>query len=173
VRSWLLIGPVGWLLGVVIATAGSLYTVDQVGRGLLDRPAYRISVAVVSRQFPQVRYDRPPATTHSASASSAPAMRSAAMFPARRARQHPTASPGRVIATPAGSAEAVCEHGAAYLIYEVPRQGFSIRDLRRGPASMASVTFMNSTGGLILRVICTANRWYPLMHVSPLSRAGG
>jgi hypothetical protein len=166
VRSWLLIGPAGWLLGVVIATAGSLYTVDQLGRGLLDRPAQGVSVAIVSKQFPQ-------ATTHSTRAYSAPAMRSAAMVPARRARQHPSASQGRVIATPGGSAEAVCEHGAAYLVYEVPRQGFSIRDLRRGPASTASVTFMNSTGGLILRVICAATRWYPLTHVSLLSRGGG
>ena len=151
-RSWLLIGPACWLLGVAIATAGSLYTVGQLGRGLLSRPAYRVSVAIVTR-------------------SPAPAMRAAAMLPVRRRQQRP-ARPGTAVETTGGTAEAACERGAAYLLYEIPRQGFGIRDLRPGPASTASVTFRNSTGWLVLRVTCTVGG-YPAEHVSRLRPVGG
>jgi hypothetical protein len=177
VRSWFLIALAGWLLGVVVATAGSLYAVDQLGRGLLGRPAYGVSLAEVSSQLPGMSsgHRTPPSTTPPSTRSPSPpsgaAMR-AAMVPARPLRQRSSIGQVRTINTAGGTAEARCEHGLAYLIYEMPRQGFSARDRRPGPASAASVTFENSTGGLVLRVTC-ASAGYPVGHVAPVRPAGG
>jgi hypothetical protein len=175
VRSWLLIGLAGWLVGTVVATAGSMYAIDQLGRGLLDRPASRVSIALVNSELARASSEHPvPPPTHSPGTSSAtsPAPRAAAVVPATRARPRPPASQGRLIDTAGGTAAVACGRGGARLLYAIPRQGFSVRDPQWGPSFEASVTFSNTTGWLVLRVVCT-EAGYPLKRLSTFGEAAG
>ena len=180
-RSRLLIGVTGWLLGAVTATAGSLYAVDQLGEGLLAQHTKRVSVAMVNRELAQEGSERPtppatrppsPSPSQSPSASSAASTRAARTVPGAQPQRHPPASTTRVLDTAGGQAEAECKQGDAYLVYWSPGQGYDIHDLRRGPAPVASVTFTNASGGVVLRVTC-ASSGNPVKHVSAFSRGGG
>lgn len=178
--SRLLIGASGWLLGAVTATAGSLYAVDQLGQGLIAQHSKRVSVAMVNRELAQENRERPAAGSTPSAHSSPSASASASSRPVRKAGQAPgtrshrlrTPSTTRVLNSAGGQVEAACKQGDAYLVYEIPGQGFDIHDLRPGPAAGASVAFTSSTGGVQLKVTCSSTG-IPVEHVSSLSWGGG
>ncbi len=184
-RSRLLIGVTGWLLGAVTATAGSLYAVDQLGQGLLAQHSKRVSVAMVNSELAQENSERPaPSATHSPSPSpspspssgSGPGTRAARTVPGtqpqRRTPAGPPPSTTRLLDSAGGQAEAACKQGEAYLVYVSPGQGYDFHDLNSGPAREASVTFTNDSGGVVLRVTCSSSG-DPVKHVSAFSWGGG
>lgn len=162
-RSRLLIAATGWLLGAVTATVGSLFAVDQLGQGLLAQHTKRVSVAMVNRELAQENSERPgaAATIRGQSPSPSPSASGSHGVRASRTvhgtRRHDPPGPGRVLNTAGGQAEARCEAGGAYLVFASPGQGYDLNDLHRGPAQVASVTFTNSSGGVVLRVTCTSS----------------
>ena len=169
-RSRLLIGATGWLLGAVTATAGSLYAVDQLGQGLLAQHSKRVSVAMVNAELAQDHSRRSaPAVTQSPSASASPALKGRAAHVPHRRRQ--PASTEAEFSTPGGTAGATCSQGKARLLYESPGQGYGVDDLVAGPATAASVTFTNSRGGVVLRVTC-GSAGSPAKHVSTFTSDG-
>jgi hypothetical protein len=66
-----------------------------------------------------------------------------------------------------GSVLATCQSGGAYLVYWSPDQGYTADDVTRGPASVASVTFSNTAGGVVMRVSCSSGT--PVAHVFTIS----
>jgi hypothetical protein len=66
-----------------------------------------------------------------------------------------------------GSVLASCQSGGAYLVYWSPDQGYTAGNVTRGPASVASVTFSNTAGGVVMRVSCTSGT--PVAHVFSIS----
>lgn len=174
-RSRLLIGATGWLLGAVTATAGSLYAVDQLGQGLLTEHTKRVSVAMVNAELAQnhPRHSAPavtqtPSRTPRPSSSASPSGRPA-HAPHNRRNQ---AGAEVEFSTPGGTAGAVCSQGKARLLYESPGQGYGVDDLVTGPATAASVTFTNSSGGVVLRVTCSA-AGQPAKQVSTFTSGSG
>jgi hypothetical protein len=66
-----------------------------------------------------------------------------------------------------GSVLASCQSAGAYLVYWSPDQGYTADDVTRGPAAVASVTFSNTAGGVVMRVTCQSGT--PVAHVLPIS----
>jgi hypothetical protein len=170
VRSRILLGVSAWLLGAVSATAGSLYAVDQLGEGLLAQHSKEISVATVNAELALENSDQ--------SASAMPAHSPLARHPAPKVRHSSTARPARpvrpaskLLTSSGGTAAASCENGLAHLLYWSPGQGFEADDVNAGPSLVASVSFTNSSGGVVMRVICGAGG-VPQAHVSALSWGG-
>lgn len=176
-RSRVLVGVGAWLLGAVSATVGSLYAVDQLGQGLLEQHSTQESVARVNAELAAENSER--ATPMPASS---PAARLSPNAPgsapqAKRVAKHPTARPGpgnsgQLLRSPDGTAMAVCEQGGARLDYWIPAQGFEAFDVVRGPLPTASVTFKNSSGGVVMKVTCSGSGT-PVEHLSSLNWGGG
>ena len=162
VRSRVLLAVGAWLLGVVSATAGSLYAVGQLGNSLLAVSTKQISVAMVNADLARENArpaQQPPHSTRRPSddrhkVARKPVHIKASPSPSQSAS--PVASPpaGTLLTSPDGSAEAVCTAGGAYLSYWSPQPGFEIDDVMRGPAAVASVTFQSDTGGIDMNVSC-------------------
>ena len=184
-RSRLLVGATGWLLGAVTATAGSLYAVDQLGQGLLAQHSKRVSVAMVNSELAQENSGRSASSAaHSPNSSPSPSPSSGSGPGPRAARTVPSPQPQgrtpagtppsttRVLTTAGGQAEAACKQGNAYLVYVSPGQGYDVHDLNRGPAREAKVTFTNDSGGVVLQVTCSSSG-NPVKHVSSFSWGGG
>lgn len=173
-HSRLLIGATGWLLGAVTATAGSLYAVDQLGQGLLAQHTKRVSVAMVNTELAQENSaPRTAGPTQAATGSPRPSTsrKSGAHKPSSQQHQR-AAGVQATFSTTGGTAEAVCKHGQVWLLYEIPGQGYNIDDPQPGPSSAASVTFTNSSGGVVLRVTCSS-AGAPVSHVSAFSWGAG
>jgi len=173
VRSRILLGVGAWLLGAILATAGSLYAVDQLGNGLLAQPS-QTSVAMVNAELALENSERlGPSAAPSASGSASPA---AAFGPGRNplrrpARQAGSPAPGVLLASPDGTAVATCARGAAYLVYWSPQQGYEADQVVRGPRPVASVAFRNSAGGgVVLSVSCRGAT--PAEHLAPIQPDG-
>ena len=78
----------------------------------------------------------------------------------------------KLLTSPGGTAAASCDGGLARLLYWSPAQGFEVDDVSKGPSRVASVSFTDSSGGVVMRVACTA-AGDPVAHVSPLNWGGG
>jgi hypothetical protein len=72
-----------------------------------------------------------------------------------------------VLTSADGSVLASCQSAGAYLVYWSPDQGYTADDVTRGPAAVASVTFSNTAGGVVMRVSCQSGT--PVAHVLPIS----
>ncbi len=167
-----MLGVGAWLLGAVSATAGSLYAVDQLGKGLFEQHAGRISVAVVNAELAQANSGRlshapapspsPPSTAPGH--SHAPRKRAAAV-PTHRPAQPGPVGAGKLLTSAGGTAEATCQNGLARLLYWSPQQGFAVYHVDAGPSSVAEVTFTDFSGGVVMRVTCSSSG-VPAAHVS-------
>ena len=168
-RSRILIGVGAWLLGAVAATTGSLYAVDQIGRGLLAQNVRQVSVAMVNAELPHERSDRAPSASSSPPGSPTP--RPSVRASTRPASPSPTPDPGQLLTAPDGTVVAVCKARGAYLEYWSPQQGYEAEHVQRGPAPVASLVFVGAPQGEIVKVTCSAGQ--PVKHVSPLRWGGG
>jgi hypothetical protein len=178
VRSRILLGIGAWVLGAASATAGSLYAVDQLGQSLVAQHTKQISVAMVNAELALENADR---TTQGASPSSSP---STSPSPSTsRARRRPVAVlPGRahrvalrpsskLLTSGGGTAAASCDNGLARLLYWSPAQGFEADNVNKGPDRVVSVSFTDSSGGVVMRIACTS-AGVPYAHVSQLGWGG-
>jgi hypothetical protein len=157
VSSRFLVGLGGWLLGAVAATTGSMIAVDQLANGLLSTQSQQLAGTTISADLDAGAGSGRPTPDPSPSASASPASSpSPAAAPQGAAQTLLTSADGSVLAT--------CQATSVYLIYWSPAQGFSADDVARGPAVVASVTFENQSGGLIMRVSCPAGTPQAQVH---------
>jgi hypothetical protein len=161
VGSRVLVGASAWLLGAASATAGSLYAVAQLGQGLVAQHATRVSVAMVNAELAQdgatasaTGPDARPSPTTSLKALATSAMH-------RSGGRHQTAppvtsNPGKLLSSVGGTTVATCSSAGAELLSwsPSPAQEFEVHRVVAGPSDVASVTFMNSSIGVIMNVRC-------------------
>jgi hypothetical protein len=137
-----------------------MIAVSELAHGLLNPPAQQLLGASVvpqqgnrphegSRQHEGIRALPSAAPTPSPATSSM-----AAAPPAGGATQPATA--GTLLTSADGTVTASCQPGGAYLQVWSPDQGFEADDVARGPATVASVTFEGSGGGVIMHVSCSS-----------------
>jgi hypothetical protein len=180
-RSRVLIGASAWLLGALTATGGSLYAVNLLGQGLLEQHSKQVSVAMVNAELALETSQHagvlpsasPGPSALQASGTSAPgAPDKAKPLPSRRASASGGGAAARLLTSSGGTAEATCRNGLAHLLFWSPAQGFDVSGQRPGPASVASVTFTDSSGGVTMRVACTSSG-VPVTHNSSFQWGGG
>jgi hypothetical protein len=182
VRSRVVIGVGAWLLGALTATGGSLYAVDQLGQGLLEQHTKQVSVAMVNAELAlESSGHAGKASTQSPSPSLSPAQAPGTTAPgvpdkarpltSRRASAPAGGAAAKLLNSAGGTAEAICLGGLAHLLYWSPAQGFDVFRVQPGPASVASVTFTDSSGGVTIRVACTGSG-VPAARTSPFQWAG-
>lgn len=163
-RSRLLIGASGWLLGAAAATCGSMLAVSHLAHGLLGSGTQQVSAADVRNDLDS---SQRAAATPEASMTTSAATRPAR--PAARPSQPASAGPaaaagGTLLISRAGSVMASCQAGGAYLQYWSPAQGFQTDDVVRGPAARARLVFENASTALTMTVSCQGGR--PVDQVS-------
>jgi hypothetical protein len=167
VRSRVLIGVGAWLLGAAAATTGSLYTVDQLGQGLLAQHSKQVTVAMVNAELALENPEQTPATASPSPSAS------------RHPRGHSSAprtdtSAGELLTSPDGWVIATCQPAGAYLVYESPQQGYEADHLIKGPGAVASVVFRASSGttssGVIMKVTCVGGQ--PEKQLTPFKWGG-
>lgn len=169
-RSGLLIGTCAWLLGAVAATAGSLYAVNDLGQGLIAQHSKQVTVAMVNAELAlegsehSGRTPAAPSPSASASPSVHPSSGSASPSPSL------PPDPGELLISKDGTVVAACKAAGAYLVSWSPQQGFAANHVVRGPAQVAKVSFVSSSGGLILGVTCGTGQ--PAEHIWPLKWGG-
>jgi len=152
-RSRLLIGAGGWLLGAATATFGSMLAVSQLAHGLLGPGTQQLSAADVQSDLASSQ--RAAATPEM---SPAPAARPDRR-PARTTTVSPAAGPsGTLLVSRAGSAMASCESGLAYLQYWSPAQGYQADDVVRGPAARVRLVFERTGASLMMTVTCNGSQ---------------
>lgn len=161
-RSRILIGGGAWLLGVVTATAGSMYAVDQLAQGLLSQQSKQVSVAMVNAELARESADSVLHPQGQATpAATAPAGGGNAV-----GSTGPRTSDGQLLTSPDGNAVAACRPAGPYLVYWSPQPGYEATHVVRGSGTRASVTFRNSSGGLVLSVTCQDGQ--PVARTWPL-----
>jgi hypothetical protein len=163
VSSRYLAAVAAWVLGVAIATAGSIIAVNELAHGLLSQPAQELVGAKARESHPAALSSAP-----APSVTPAPSGRSAtggAATPATSAAPPPP--PGTFLSSPDGSVVASCEPAGAYLQYWSPAQGFEADDVARGPAAVARVTFEGPAGGVVMHVSCAGGT--PAAQLTALS----
>jgi hypothetical protein len=165
VRSRFLIGAGAWLLGAVTATTGSMVAVGALAHGLLSPQTQLLAGAPSGADLDA---GDSPTPTASATISPNPSAVSATPGPGPVAGGAAPQSAAPTLLTSAdGSVLATCQSGGAYLVYWSPDQGYTADDVARGPAQVASVTFSNTAGGVVMRVSCPSGT--PVAHVFTIS----
>jgi len=149
-RSRLLIGACGWLLGAAAATCGSMLAVSHLAHGLLGPGTQQLSAEDVRNDLASMRHS---GTSPTATATLPPTR--AAARPSQSAR---TAPAGTLLVSQAGSAMASCRSGLAYLQYWSPDQGYQADEVYRGPAARASITFEAPGGAVRMAVTCAGGQ---------------
>jgi hypothetical protein len=175
VGSRFLIGASAWLLGVASATAGSLYAIAQLGHGLVGQHTSQVSVAMVNAELRQDGATRTTGLAASPSPSASP--KTSPSSGTRRSGGKDQVTPPPKYSTKwltlrSGTVEAVCGPAGARL-YATAAQGFEIDPDRfvAGPSATASVTFINSSIGVTLKVTCDS-AGAPVTQVSEFQRGG-
>jgi hypothetical protein len=170
VRSGFLIGASAWLLGAVAATTGSMIAVSALAHGLLSPQTELLSGTPSNADIDAGRSVSPTPPTASPSISPSPSalpiQPSSGLGPQAGGAEPPREAPTLLTSTD-GSVLASCQPGGAYLVYWSPNQGYTADDVFRGPAQVASVTFRNTAGGVLMRVSCSSG--IPVAHVSSIS----
>jgi hypothetical protein len=174
VPSRVLIGAGALLLGAASATAGSLYAIAQLGQGLVAQPTAQVSVAMVNAELAQVGTNAPATgrdARHSPTASqkAAPARANRRAGGRHRAAPPVTRNPGKLLSSSGGTTIAACSTEGAELLYSSPAQGFEVFRFVRGPSAVASVTFIDSSIGVVMKVTCDS-LGDPVAQVSELQR---
>ena len=169
-RSGFLIGVGAWLLGAVAATTGSMVAVSALAHGLLSPQTQLLSGTPSNADLDAGSSAGPVAT--GASPSTSPSPSAATPQPSSGPSSitggavPPTAAP-TLLTSADGSVLASCPSAGAYLVSWIPDQGFTADDVIRGPAAVASVTFSNAAGGVVMRVSCASGT--PVAHVLSIS----
>jgi hypothetical protein len=166
VRSGFLIGAGAWLLGAVTATTGSLVAVSALAHGLLSPQTQLVSGTPAGMDLDAGSSASPTAPGPSPSPSAATLQPSSGPSTMAGGAIRPTAPP-TLLTSADGSVLASCQSAGAYLANWIPDQGFTADDVTRGPAAVASVTFSNTAGGIVMRVSCSSGT--PAAHVLPIS----
>jgi hypothetical protein len=169
VHSRFLIGASAWLLGALTATTGCMIAVGALAHGLLSPQTQLLSGTPASADLDAGDAASPTPSAASASIpsqSAAPVKPSSGPSPLAGGAAPPSAAP-TLLTSVDGSVLASCQPAGAYLVYWSPDQGFTADDVARGPAPVASVTFSNSAGGVVMRVSCSSGS--PVAHVLPIS----
>jgi hypothetical protein len=171
VGSRVLVGASAWLLGAASATGGSLYAIAQLGQGLVGQHTNQFSIAMVNAEFAQTAataLSKSPVTRPSPNASHSPGT-------PRSGGKHHVAPPvtysSKVLTSEGGTAAANCGPDGAHLLYSSPAQGFEILRFVPGPGAVASVIFINSSIGVVMKVTC-GSAGSPVAHVSDFQRGG-
>ena len=169
-RSGFLIGAGAWLLGAVTATGGSMIAVSVLAHGLLSPQAQLLSGIPNSADLdggPSVSPTLPAASpSTSPSPSAVPVQRSSGPGLQADGAAPPSVAP-TLLTSADGSVLASCQPAGAYLVYWSPDQGYTADDVSRGPAPVASVTFSNIAGGVVMRVSCQSGT--PVARVYSIS----
>jgi hypothetical protein len=174
-RSRLLVGASAWLLGVAVATGGSMLAVSSLTHGLFGSGAQQLTQTTVGSNLTgsqahsgQRRSLRPSSTAgddnddEETGSYGRPGV--IAMPSATPSRSSPR-SGGSLLVSQGGSVMASCQSGRAYLQYWSPNQGYRSDDVFRGPALQASLVFESFRSEFRLLVTCKGSR--PVAHVSP------
>jgi hypothetical protein len=167
VRSRFLFGAGAWLLGAVTATTGSMIAVGALAHGLLSPQTQLLAGAPGAADLD---VGDSPTPTASPSISPTPSASSAAPSPGPSpvaGGAAPQSAAPTLLTSADGSVLATCQPGGAYLVYWSPDQGYSADNVNRGPAPVASVTFSNTAGGVVMRVSCQSGT--PVAHVFSIS----
>lgn len=175
-RSRVLIGAGAWLLGAISATAGSLYTVDQLAQGLFAQHTKQVSVAMVNAELAQDGASTPVRTPSASPSPKASPKASHTAHKVRPASTHQAPKPvtrnaSKLLTSSGGTVVASCQPGGAYLISWIPAQNYEVRDFVRGPSANASVTFASDSAEVVLRVTCSSSG-VPVQHVTKKSWGG-
>jgi hypothetical protein len=161
-RSRLLIGASGWLLGAAAATCGSMLAVNHLAHGLLGPGTQQVSSAddrndLVSSQR-AVATPKASATTSAAEPAARPAARPIARPAQTASGGSAAATGGTLLISRGGSVMASCQAGLAYLQYWSPAQGYQADNVVRGPAAKARVAFESVTSELVMTVTCQGGK---------------
>ena len=174
--SKFLIGAGAWLLGAASATAGSLYAIGQLGHGLVEQHAKQVSVRMVNAEL---RHDSVTAPSASPVSKPKPAASPKAPHspPARRSggKHHVTRAvtySSALLSSDGGQAYASCSPDGVRLLSVSPVPGFEYRDVVWGPATQASVSFISSSIGMVMKVTCTS-QGAPFAQVTRFQTGGG
>ena len=175
-RSRVLVGAGAWLLGAVSATAGSLYTVDQLAQGLFAQHTKQVSVAMVNAELAQDGASTPaqtpsPGPSPKASPKASRTVHKARPVSKNRAPKPVTRNASKLLTSSGGTAVAFCQPGGAYLLSWSPAQNYDVHDFVRGPSAVASVTFASNSAEVVLRVTCGSSG-VPIPHVTTKSWGG-
>jgi hypothetical protein len=166
-RSRLLIGASGWLLGAVAATCGSMLAVSNLAHGLLGPSSQQLSVADVRSDLASAHRAAATPTASAVQSRPRPAVR-----PSRSAADAPSPAPdGTLLVSKAGSVMASCQSGLAYLQYWSPAQGYQADDVIRGPAARARLEFEGVASTVVMTVSCAGG--VPTDQVSTGGDDGG
>lgn len=168
-RSRFLIGAGAWLLGALTATTGSMIAVGALAHGLLSPQTQLLAGAPSSADLDGGGSDSPtPASSASIAQGQSPVSGQPSSGPSAGAAGVAPQSVAPTLLTSAdGSVLAACQSGGAYLVYWSPDQGYTADDVTRGPAPVASVTFSNTAGGVVMRVSCPSGT--PVARVFSIS----
>ena len=169
-RSRFLIGAGAWLLGALTATTGSMIAVGALAHGLLSPQTQLLAGAPSSADLDAGDSDSPtpaaPSASFSPSQSAGTPQPSSSSGAMAGGAASPSVAP-TLLTSADGSVLAACQSGGAYLVYWSPDQGYTADDVARGPAPVASVTFSNTAGGVVMRVSCPSGT--PVAHVLSIS----
>lgn len=166
-RSGILIGTCAWLLGAAAATAGSLYAVNDLGQGLIAQHSKQVTVAMVNAELALEQSAHSPSPSPPAASPSPGGLATTSPAPHHSAAPSPPPDPGELLISKDGTVVAVCKPAGAYLVSWSPQQGYQADHVVRGPARVAKVAFVGSSGGLRIGVTCKAGQ--PAEHVWPVS----
>lgn len=120
-----LLGWLGWLLAVVVATTTGLTAISLLTEGLTSEAVAPLSQDAVSRDLAS--------TTPAKAAPTTPA--SSAHPPSDRSTQT------RAFGSAGGTVIARCTGNRSYLVSWSPASGWSVDEHKRGPARSTMVTF--------------------------------
>ncbi|MFD1658798.1 hypothetical protein ACFSL4_11400 [Streptomyces caeni] len=163
-------GVAAWTIGAATAIALSLLAISTLGDGIYAGRTRTWSGDDVARALAAASSDPAAASSDPAAAPSDPAAATAGSpHPGAQAdagpspsRPAPAVSPSQTtghteaVASPGGTALAVCGAAGAYLTSWSPAQGYRVESVSRGPSRVASVTFASSRSLVVLRVGCTS-----------------
>jgi hypothetical protein len=176
----ILAGVGAWLLGVGVATAGSLLAVSLLGQGIATSTSQQLTAQAVSRALaaeaaethgadPAATGSPSPTTSesrpHQALPSQGP-LETGRSPSARASRSRPASSPAAhttagaaptstVLSSPGGTVVADCRPGGAYLVSWSPAPGYEAGTVFRGPAGTARVTFDSAVNSVTMLVSCS------------------
>jgi hypothetical protein len=134
---------IAWTIGAVSSVGIGLVALTMIGTGFAEGPLQPLSPNPVD----------PPAAAATGAPDPSP---SATSSPAPT-----TAVTVHTVATTAGNAFVQCVHAGAYLYGWAPAPGYSVDDVRRGPASVVMITFQSTQREINVTARCIGDRVQP------------
>ncbi|MCO5972653.1 hypothetical protein [Actinoallomurus soli] len=145
-----LIGITAWAAAAAVSTGIGIAAISVLGAGITDRGVRPLTPDQVERALAAGTTPAPAATTPAT--PTAPA----ATATSQGTSGAPAAATTRALSTSGGSVLARCGPAdAVYLLSWTPAQGYGVDDVKRGPASRASVKLEADHGRkLVIQVTC-------------------